>query len=346
MKFKALLRILVGLASLAQLADAATIPDPTLSSGPGDIIDPTGSEDVDESFGTAQTTLEARSDLRVLQTFAGFVAGGNNVVSFTSSALPDIQFQLSGDFSPAASGNEGAGLNATSGTSAMLLRNSGTNLTSTLTISFGTWNGSTFTADQTVLAAGFTLAQLATAKSGTVTFRDSAGIALSGASFPYSGSGNLDIPGNHKDMYFGWDSTAESSSRIGSITITLGDTGLSTSGLDDFAFTVAPGDSSLALTGFTYDPATGDSEVSIEGEPDTAYILAEADDLDFGNPDQSPVPLTGATVGTLAGDQVTTDSTGEATVQFNLGAAKTATFVRAESAPPPPSLLSEDFEGE
>jgi hypothetical protein len=91
----------------------------------------------------------------------------------------------------------------------------------------------------------------------------------------------------------------------------------------------------LSLSGFSYDPQTGDSEVSIKGEPITAYTLAEADDLDFGNPDQNPVPLTGATVGTLSGDQVTTDGNGDATVQFNLGTAKPATFIRAENAPPP-----------
>lgn len=98
------------------------------------------------------------------------------------------------------------------------------------------------------------------------------------------------------------------------------------------------------LVEFTYDPATGASEASIEGEASTAYLLVEADDLDFGNPDQSPVPLTGATVGTLDGNQVTTDGEGNATVQFNLGTAKPATFIRAEDAPPPPPLLNENFD--
>lgn len=98
------------------------------------------------------------------------------------------------------------------------------------------------------------------------------------------------------------------------------------------------------LVNFTYDGLNGDSEVSIEGEASTAYVLVEADDLDFGNPDQNPVPLTGATVGTLSGDQITTDGDGNATIQFNLGTARPATFIRAEAAPPPPPLLSEDFE--
>jgi hypothetical protein len=102
--------------------------------------------------------------------------------------------------------------------------------------------------------------------------------------------------------------------------------------------TVISETSAVSLADFSYDPQTGDSEVRIEGEPNTAYILAEADDLDFGNPDQNPVPLSAAAVGTLSGDQVTTDANGDATVQFNLGTAKPATFIRAENAPPPLSL--------
>ena len=78
----------------------------------------------------------------------------------------------------------------------------------------------------------------------------------------------------------------------------------------------------LALKDFTYDPATGDSQISIEGAASTAYVLIEADDLDFETPDQSPIPLSGATVGTLSGDQVITDGDGNATVQFNLGTSK------------------------
>jgi len=82
---------------------------------------------------------------------------------------------------------------------------------------------------------------------------------------------------------------------------------------------------------FTYDPATGNAEASIVGAPNTNYKLTEAGDLDFTNPDADPVPLTGATVGAQAGNEVTTDGTGNATVQFNLGTTKTATFIRAEA---------------
>ncbi|MCH7226878.1 hypothetical protein [Haloferula sp. A504] len=91
--------------------------------------------------------------------------------------------------------------------------------------------------------------------------------------------------------------------------------------------------STLALADFTYDPADGSAEVSIVGAANTNYKLVEADDLDFSNPDQNPIPLTAASVGTLDGNEVTTDASGNATVQFNLGTAKAATFLRAETAP-------------
>jgi len=85
------------------------------------------------------------------------------------------------------------------------------------------------------------------------------------------------------------------------------------------------------LFDFTYDRADGSSEVRIEGAGSTLYKLVEADDLNFTTPDQDPVPLTGASVGTLEnGDtQVRTDGDGNATVQFNLGTSKERTFIRA-----------------
>ena len=258
MKLKQLLSTMATLTCAAGFASAATIIDPTLASGPGDVIDPTGSEDVDVSLGTVQATLEARADLRVLQTFTSFAASttGDNVVSFTSTTLPDILFQMSGNFSTTASGDAGINAaNATSGESFYRLRNSATGtvqspVTSTLTISFGTWNGSDFTGNQSVLAAGFILTQLPGAKSGTVTFRDSAGTALTGATFAYTGENSTDSgTGNHRDIYFGWDSVAEGTAGIGSITITHVDTGLSTSGFDDLAFTVIPEPSAALLGG-------------------------------------------------------------------------------------------------
>lgn len=86
---------------------------------------------------------------------------------------------------------------------------------------------------------------------------------------------------------------------------------------------------SVSLAGFAYDPADGNSSVSIKGIPYTRYKLVEAADLDFSAPDQDPIPLDGATVGTLDAGGVITDSNGIATVHFQLGT-RPATFFRAE----------------
>ena len=87
------------------------------------------------------------------------------------------------------------------------------------------------------------------------------------------------------------------------------------------------------LFGFTHDSVTGDSLVSIKGPPNTTYKLVEASNLDFSSPDRDPVPLTGTGVGAISGDTVITTEAGDATVSFNLGTAKSATFVRAEEVP-------------
>ena len=99
----------------------------------------------------------------------------------------------------------------------------------------------------------------------------------------------------------------------------------------EIAFGAAPV-LTLTLSSFTYNPISGDAEVSISGAANTNYKLVEAADLDFATPDRDPVPLTGATVGTLDGNEVTTDSSGKATVQFNLGAGGIGrTFIRGET---------------
>ena len=100
-----------------------------------------------------------------------------------------------------------------------------------------------------------------------------------------------------------------------------------TAGSEDPVDPVTP-----VLTAFTYAAATGASEVRIVGTASTAYKLAEADDLDFGNPTQEEIPLTQTPTslpGTVTGTSVvTTDANGDATVQFNLGT-KPASFIRA-----------------
>ena len=98
----------------------------------------------------------------------------------------------------------------------------------------------------------------------------------------------------------------------------------------EIAFGAAPV-LTVTVSSFTYNPVTGDAELSISGAANTNYKLVEASDLDFANPDRDPVPLTGATVGTLAGNEVTTNSSGKAAVQFNLGTGMGRTFIRGET---------------
>ncbi len=240
-------------------ASAAIVTDPAIASGAGDVIDPTGdAQDVDQSFGTAQATLEARSNLRVLQTFTGFANYGTiatgNIVSFTDSTLPDIQLAFSGSPGTSASGVGNAAGSQTSSGSQLNQVNSGSGTSSTLTITFGTWDGSTFSANETVEAAAFTISNVYTNKSGTAMFRDSSGTLIAGATFDYTGASNFEGTGNHKDFYFGWDATAQSSVAIGSVTVTFVDappTGGSAffSGIDDIAFTTVPEPASLGLLG-------------------------------------------------------------------------------------------------
>jgi hypothetical protein len=93
------------------------------------------------------------------------------------------------------------------------------------------------------------------------------------------------------------------------------------------------------LSGFTYDLVTGDCSADLKGTPGATFKFVEAADLDFGNPDQDPIPLTsvlqGTPVGTLpAATGVVTNSNGDATVEFNLGTAKDRSFIRAEQTSP------------
>jgi arylsulfatase A-like enzyme len=101
--------------------------------------------------------------------------------------------------------------------------------------------------------------------------------------------------------------------------------------LSNFSVTAAVDTPALTLAGFTYRASDGSAEVSIRGDAGTRYKLVKADDLDFSSPDQDPVPLTGVSVGLKDGNYVVTDGVGKATVQFNLGTAKDASFIRAES---------------
>jgi lysophospholipase L1-like esterase len=114
----------------------------------------------------------------------------------------------------------------------------------------------------------------------------------------------------------------------------LGGGGVVAAKIDFFQLAKSP-EIAPSVASFSYDRSDPDgaSQVSIKGIPGTRFKLVEADDLDFTNPDQDPVPLTGATEGTLDGNEVILDANGNATVQFDLGISKSATFIRAQSIP-------------
>lgn len=255
--------------ALAGSANAAVITNPTL----GSVIDPTGGEDVssavDESHGTPQATLEARSDLRVLNSFAGFAGGATNgvqstvtnYVSFTDSTLPDIRFSIVTDDANTGAASTTSNLISSTGSSAIHFDND-FNVEPILTISFGTWNGSSFAADRTVDAAGFLLTQVIddARRRFDVTFKDSGGLTI--ASFANLGgntTSTLDdsIPAGSgttwPDFYIGWDATAESTNQIAEIVIALKDGASSgntaSSGFAELAFTTIPEPSSALLGG-------------------------------------------------------------------------------------------------
>jgi hypothetical protein len=71
--------------------------------------------------------------------------------------------------------------------------------------------------------------------------------------------------------------------------------------------------------------------VSVKGAAGVRYHL-EADKLDLTNPVQSPIPLSGITVGTSDGNVIIADATGNANAvqPWNCQA---ATFVRARAVP-------------
>jgi len=260
--------VIAALTLAAGSANAAVVVDPTL----GLEIDPAGLQDVstaqDVSEGTALATLNARTDLRVLQDFAGFEAGGtvavpntDNIVSFTSAQTPDIRFASLSDDLQNGRSTTSTNFNTSPG-SAYSFDNDG-DISPTLTISFGTWDGSTFVADREVAAAGFVLTHVlhAGVRQFDVTFKDSADATI--AEFLNLGGDPGDDGNDAKEIndgattwpeiYVGWDSDVQGTNAIAEIVIEVTD-GITSgagnnNGLDDFAFTVVPEPSSLALLG-------------------------------------------------------------------------------------------------
>ena len=89
----------------------------------------------------------------------------------------------------------------------------------------------------------------------------------------------------------------------------------------------------LAITQFSYDSASSTFDIALTGSANTAYSLVEASDLDFANPDSSPIPLDGATatVGSIDGASIVTDGDGNASLTgVSLEVVKSSSYVRVE----------------
>jgi hypothetical protein len=84
----------------------------------------------------------------------------------------------------------------------------------------------------------------------------------------------------------------------------------------------------IDLGSFAYDHVTGAALLTLQAAPSAAYVLKQSTDPgDFTS--ATTITPTAVTTGTLDANQITTDTTGKAVIQFNLGTAPRM-FVRGE----------------
>ena len=221
--------ILIGICSPAY---TAIILNPVLS-GPGsDTFDPAGFQTVDVTPGgsASQSSLESLANIRSVQDFTGFTAGGNTI-DFSDSSIPDIQFRSSGS---ANGGYASTGsLYNTSPGAAIVLDNAST-AAAVYIIDFGSYNSSTaiFDSNQNaVSAAGFIISQAFSGVSYVIDFLTDTDNILQTIS--YTGLSNADGNGDQQEAFIGHISGTEN---IGQIRVTRTGSTFS-SGLDDLGFT-------------------------------------------------------------------------------------------------------------
>lgn len=236
---------LVAMSAAPAFLNAADITDPTLYTS----MDPSGARDItlsDASNATSQATLEALDDFSVVRDFTG-AAAGTNVVSFTDTALPDIQLSFSGELS-ATTGSEltNNGFITSEGSGIRFASSSTTAAhTMTGTIDFGSLDGSFTSSVNAVSAAAFTLAQPGRwqrIESVVVTFLGADDSTVINTQ-TILGSSIADKTSN-QGLYFGYQ--AGSGEAIGSAVFTVNvnvDAGGQDDplfGLDDVSFTAIP----------------------------------------------------------------------------------------------------------
>ncbi|MGE9292539.1 MAG: hypothetical protein ACQKBW_02910, partial [Puniceicoccales bacterium] len=219
---------IIALASLAAVpASATVITGITPVNGPGDVIAPDRTPNLIGTGSTSQATLEARSDLLVLQTFTGVVTKTTSTFSFENATTPDVQISLlnpASDFWGSTATNTVSDINASSFGSAFSIQTPKTvaeDITYGLQIDFGSYDSGSdqFTTDTGVYASAFTLngdkSRMDMISSIVVEFNSTSGQVLSTQTI--LGSSISSATGSAA-MYFGYETTDE---LIGSITISI-----------------------------------------------------------------------------------------------------------------------------
>ncbi|MCS6242593.1 MAG: PEP-CTERM sorting domain-containing protein [Opitutus sp.] len=134
--------------AIVQSSFAAVITGPTLVTGPN-AIDPLARvvETLTPTNVTSQSVIENTDGFGTVQTFTGF-GNGTNIIDF-SAGKPDVKFSFSGDTSPTTGSNLANPNFATSGSNSVRFEStantSATAKTFTATMTFGDWDGTSFT---------------------------------------------------------------------------------------------------------------------------------------------------------------------------------------------------------
>jgi hypothetical protein len=235
MKLKTLIALMVG----GSFAVNAAVITPTL----GTAVDPSGSEEVDHLASGSATlaAFNAQTGLGVVQDWTG-ATGSSDIIN-----LADVDIRITTSFSSILTDGRDTATNLQTSSGGQNFAWSGTN-GQTITIDFGTWNGTAFTADRAVQSAGLAFINFGgaydTASDQTITYRDSGASALSTQVFV---GGLTDAQSSGGTEYFsGFISGSQNISSI-QIAITRS-SGSSDIAIDDLAFAI-PEPSTFALFG-------------------------------------------------------------------------------------------------
>lgn len=215
----------------------ATVITPTV----GSVVDPAGVETVD-SIASSSATLaafNAQGGLSVIQDWTG-ASGGSDIIN-----LSGVDIRITTSFSSLYTDGRDTSATFQTSASAQNFAWAGSN-GQTITIEFGTWNGSSFTADQAVQSAGLTFLNFGgaydTASDQTIVYRDASLSTLSTQVFA-GVSGDTTTTGG-SDFFSGYISGSQNIASIQiAITRSSGDSDIA---IDDLAF-VVPEPSTYAI---------------------------------------------------------------------------------------------------